>query len=107
MRKLTIVALSLAGAAVPAPAFAQGSYYIRNDTQRPLTCGLRRPRSEVMVPLALGPGREWREETARSDTRVLICYNGAQRQTFRLVSGQRYALSEDNAGTLRLRALGN
>jgi hypothetical protein len=104
MRKLLIAAVVLTGAATPASAFAGGTYYIRNDTQRPLTCGIRRPRSEVTIPLALRPGGEWRQTTDRDDTRTLICYNGSRRSTFRVESGQRYALQEDGTGALWLRA---
>jgi hypothetical protein len=99
-----IAAVVLTGAATPASAFAGGTYYLRNETQRPLTCGIRRPRSEVVVQVALRPGGEWSQTTDRDDTRTLICYNGARRSTFRVESGQRYALHEDGAGTLWLRA---
>ena len=60
MRKLLIAAVALTGTAMPASAFAGGTYYIRNETQRPLTCGIRRPRSEVTVPVALRPGGQSR-----------------------------------------------
>ena len=103
MRKLLIAAVALTGAAMPASAFAEGIYYIRNDTPRPLTCGIRRPRSEVVERLALRPGGEWNQTTRRSDTRTLICYVGARRSTFRVASGQRYALHEDGTGALWLR----
>lgn len=103
MRRFLIAAVALTGAATPASAFAGGTYYIRNDTARPLTCGIRRPRSEVTVPVALRPGGEWTQTTDRSDTRTLICYTGSQRSTFRVESGQRYALHEDGTGALWLR----
>jgi hypothetical protein len=104
MRKLLIAAVALTGTAMPASAFAGGTYYIRNETQRPLTCGIRRPRSEVTVPVALRPGGEWTQTTERDDTRTLICYVGARRSTFRVESGQRYALHEDGTAALWLRA---
>lgn len=105
MRKLMIAAVAMAAAATPASAFAGGTYYIRNDTPRPLTCGIRRPRSEVMVRLALRPGAEWTQTTERDDTRTLICYVGARRSRFRVESGQRYALQEDGTGALWLHAI--
>jgi uncharacterized membrane protein len=104
MRKLLIAAVVLTGAATPASAFAGGTYYIRNDTPRPLTCGIRRPRSEVTMPVALRPGGEWSQTTDRDDTRTMICYVGSRRSTFRVASGQRYALQEDGTGALWLRA---
>lgn len=105
MRKLLIAAVALTGAAMPASAFAGGTYYIRNDTPRPLTCGIRRSRSEVTVQLALRPGGEWSQTTGRSETRTLICYVGSRRSTFRVASGQRYALHEDGTGALWLRVV--
>jgi hypothetical protein len=104
MREFLIAAVVLTGAAAPASAFAGGTYYVRNETQRSLTCGVRRPRSEVMVQVALRPGGEWSQSTDRNDTRTLICYNGSRRSTFRMESGQRYALHEDGTGALWLRA---
>ncbi|HTU10192.1 MAG TPA: hypothetical protein VMG08_04765 [Allosphingosinicella sp.] len=106
MRRTSIAAVVLAGTAMPAPALANGTYHVRNETQRPLTCGIRRPRSEVTIPVTLRPGGDWSQATARDETRTLICYNGHRRQTFRLQSGQRYALSEDGNGVLWLRAAG-
>jgi len=106
MRKVLIAAVVLAGAAMPTPAIAGGTYYVRNDTQRSLTCGIRRPRSEVTVQVALRPGGEWSEATERDDSRTLICYAGARRATFRMASGQRYALREDAAGGLFMRVTG-
>ncbi len=105
MRRFLIAAVVLTGAAAPASAFAGGTYYIRNDTQRPLTCGIRRPRSEVTVPVALRPGAEWSQTTDRNDTRTLICYTGSRRATFRVEAGQRYALHEDTSGMLWLHSL--
>ena len=105
MRKLLIAAVVLTGAATPVSAFAGGTYYVRNDTQRPLTCGIRRPRSEVTMPVALRPGGEWIQATDRSDTRTLICYNGSRRSTFRVESGQRYALLEDGTRTSTVTAV--
>lgn len=104
MRTLLIAAVVLTGAATPASAFAGGTYYVRNETQRPLTCGIRRPRSEVIVQVALRPGGEWSQTTDRDETRTMICYVGARRSTFRVASGQRYALHEDGSGALWLRA---
>ena len=107
MRRFLIAAVALAGTAMPAPAFAAGTYYVRNDTQRPLTCGVRRPRSEVTVQVSLRPGGEWSETTERGESRTLICYFGTRRQTFRMVSGQRYALHVADDGAIWLRSLGS
>lgn len=105
MRKLMIPALLVAAAAIPAPAFAAGTYYVRNDTQRPVICAARLPRSQASVAVALRPGGEWSQATERDDSRTLTCEAGARRQRFRIVSGQRYALREDRGGGLWLRAL--
>ena len=106
MRKLIIAAVAIGTAATPAPAFAAGTYYVRNDTRQLMTCGARRPRSQVVDQLSLRPGAEWSQTTDRDGPRVLICYFGARRQTFRMVSGQRYALHEAGNGAIWLRALG-
>jgi len=103
MKKLAILAVALAAAAVPVAALAEGAYSIRNDTRRPLTCGLRRERSEAVDRLALRVGREWTQTTARDGPRTLICYDGPVRATFRLRSGVRYSLAEGPRGALWLR----
>jgi hypothetical protein len=107
MRKILIMAVMLAGTAMPAFAQPGGRWHVRNDTQRPLTCGVRRPRSEQTVPVALRPGAAWNDTTGRNETRTLICYNGARRQTFRMQSGTRYVLREDGRGVLWLRPTGS
>jgi hypothetical protein len=106
MRTLSIAALLLAGAATPAAALAGGTYYVRNDTPRALSCGVRLPGSEATVRVALRPGAEWSQTTERDATRTLICYVGPRRLTFRMASGQRYSLREDDRGALWLRAIG-
>ncbi len=105
MRRILIAAVALTGVATPAPALAAGTYYVRNDTRLLMTCGLRRPRSQVTDPIGLRPGADWSQTTERDETRILICYFGTRRQTFRMVSGQRYALHEADNGALWLRAL--
>ena len=107
MRKPLIAAVILAGAATPAAAAAAGTYYVRNDTNRLMTCGARRPRSQYTDRLSLRPGAEWSQTTERDDTRILICYFGTRRQTFRMVSGHRYAIHEAEDGSLWLRSLGS
>ena len=107
MRKTLIAAVILAGAATPGAAEAAGTYYVRNDTNQLMTCGARRPRSQYTDRLSLRPGADWSQTTERDDTRILICYFGTRRQTFRMVSGQRYALHEAEDGSFWLRALGS
>jgi hypothetical protein len=106
MKRFAILSIALAAAATPAPALAEGSYSIRNETRRPLTCGLRRERGEVLDRLALRAGGEWRQTTARDGPRTLVCYDGPLRATFRLRSGVRYALIEGSRGSLSLRVAG-
>lgn len=107
MRRFLIAAVALAGTAIPAPALAAGTYYVRNDTRQLMTCGARRPRSQYTDQVSLRPGAEWSQTTERDDSRVLICYFGTRRQTFRMVSGQRYALHVADNGAIWLRSLGN
>ena len=106
MRKFLIAAVVLIAVPAPVTAFAAGTYYVRNDTRQLMTCGARRPRSQYTDPVSLRPGAEWNQTTERDDTRILICYVGTRRQTFRMVSGQRYALHEAEDGSLWLRSLG-
>jgi len=105
MRKLIPAAVIVAAATASAPAFAAGTYYVRNDTQRPVICAARLPRSEASVAVALRPGGEWSHATERDDPRTLTCEAGSRRQRFRIASGQRYALREDRGGGLWLRTL--
>ncbi len=105
MRKFMLPAVVVAAAAMPAPAFAAGTYYVRNDTLRPVICAARLPRSQASVAVALRPGGEWSQETGRDGPRTLTCEAGSRWQRFRLVSGQRYALREDRGGGLWLRTL--
>ena len=106
MRRTLIACMLLAGAAAPAAALAGGDYYVRNDTPRAQSCGVRRPGSQATVRVVLRPGGEWSQAAGSGDTRTLVCYVGVRRNTFRMQSGQRYALHEDDAGALWLRAMG-
>jgi Ni/Co efflux regulator RcnB len=103
MKRITIVLAALAVAATPAAAMAEGVYYLRNDTPRPLTCGLKREHSEAMDRVALRAGGEWSQTTARDGPRTLWCDTGAIRSRYRMRSGVRYALVEDGRGAVWLR----
>jgi hypothetical protein len=105
MRRVLIAAAMLAGATLPAAAFA-GTYYVRNDSPRAQSCGIRRPSTQVMVRVIIPRGGEWRQTYERDEGRVLVCYTGPNRNTFLLEAGQRYSLREDGDGILRLRTLG-
>ncbi len=105
MRKFLIVAAALAGASTPAAAFAGGAYYVRNDSPRAQSCGVRRLSTQVTVRVVLPRGGEWSQPAGRETIRILVCYTGVHSNTFELRAGLRYALSEDSRGILRLRTL--
>ena len=106
MRKMLIACLLLAGAPTPAAAFADGAYYVRNDTPRAQSCGVRRAGTQAAVRVVLPRGGEWSQPAGRDTSRVLVCYTGVHRNTFPIQAGLRYALIEDSGGILRLRTIG-
>lgn len=104
MMKLSIVLAAVAAAATPAAALAEGSYSIRNETGRAVTCALRRERSQALDRFALRNGAEWSQTVAGDGPRALACDAGGVRARFQLRAGLRYVLAESRSGQLWLRA---
>lgn len=104
MRKLIVTAAVLAGtlAAAPAPAFAEGAHYVRNETGEAQNCTIRHAGSNYAAPIILRAGGEWSGTSRTERASVLICRGAARDMTFRLQAGQRYALRKTGAGTLTL-----
>jgi len=103
MMKRTFVLASVAAAATPAAALAEGTYSIRNETGRAVTCALRRERSQALDRFALRNGAEWSQTVAGDGPRALACDAGADRARFQLRAGLRYVLAESRSGQLWLR----
>ncbi len=104
MRKLIVVAAALAGtlAATPALALAEGSFHVRNETGETQNCSVRHAGSNYAAPIILRADGEW-SGTSRTDRpSVLICRGAARDMTFRMQSGQHYALRKTGAGRLTL-----
>ena len=102
MRATTIAAILFAAASFAAPAAAEGSYHVRNETGEPQSCGVRYPGSQAIERIVLRRGGEWRG-THRSDRpRTLVCQNANRMREFRLESGRSYALTKTGTGTLVL-----
>lgn len=104
MVRKAIVLASLFAAAAPAPALAQDVYYVRNETPRAFTCGLRRPHGKI-DRFVLRSGQDWTQTTAGGRGRTLLCDSRPlHTQHFRMRSGVRYALV-DHEGEILLRPI--
>src|ERR1700741_5321741 len=104
MSKRIITGAVRAGAlaATPAFAFAEGSFDVRNDTGEAQNCSIRHAGSNYTAPIVLRAGGEW-SGTSRTDRpSTLICRGASRDLTFRMQSGQHYALTKTGAGTLVL-----
>ena len=104
MRKTIIAAafVAAASAAVPAFAMAEGTHYVRNETGETQNCTIRHAGSNYAAPIILRANGEWSGTSRTERTSTLICRGAARDMTFRLQSGQRYALRKTGAGTLTL-----
>ena len=102
MRITRIAAALLAAASFAAPAAAEGSYHVRNDTGEPQSCGVRLPGSRAMERIVLPRGGEWRGSHRSDRPRMLVCHNVSRLREFRLESGRSYSLTKTGAGTLVL-----
>jgi hypothetical protein len=106
MMRIVIAAASLAAIAGAAPAFAEGTYHIRNASQTRLMCALRRQRGSAFYRFTLLPGRAFRQTVGTDGERVLTCSSSLYRRTvFRIRAGRSYDLIETGTGALRLRSV--
>ena len=105
MNRKAFLLAALVLAAMPAPAYAAGSYYVRNDSGRTVACSLRRPHSEIQDQFQLRAGADWSQATESDGNRTLICFVGAMLPRYRLRSGVRYALV-DQRGRIAVRVIG-
>ena len=104
MRRIMAAAALLAAvaAATPALALAEGSFHVRNETGEAQNCSIRYAGSNYAAPIVLRAAGEW-SGTSRSDRPgTLICRGASRDLTFRMQSGQHYALRKTGAGTLVL-----
>lgn len=89
------IAIASLVVAVPAPALAAGSYHVRNDTGRTLSCGLRRAHGESMDRFVLRAGAGWSQTSEDEGARTLYCDFGRSVPGFRLRSGVHYTLVQE------------
>ena len=101
-----VAAVAAVLAAVPADAWSEGRYTVRNGTSRTFTCGLRQERRSVIDRFVLRAGAEWQQEARRDGQRVLMCDSWRITQRWRMHSGVPYELVEDrNTGFVVLRSM--
>ena len=100
------IALTLLTATTaPAAAPAQDIYYVRNDTGRSLTCGLRRDPRRRVDRFVLVRGTEAARPARGGRGRSLLCdTQSIHTQRFRMLPGIRYALVQ-HEGVASLRRL--
>jgi hypothetical protein len=100
-----IVLASLLAAMPAAPAPAGDVYYVRNETPRAFTCGLRREPNRKIYRFVLRSGHDHVQALSGGRERSLLCDSQARvTQRFRMRSGIRYALVVDD-GLVVLRRL--
>ena len=92
---MACLSLSLAAAAKPLPALAEGHYFVRNDKSRTFTCGLRRERRKVIDRFVIRSGDEWGQTSAGNGTRVLLCDAYKITPRYPMRSGISCSLDED------------
>ena len=90
------VSLILAGtmllSALPtAAAEDQGQYSVRNDTRRPLTCGVRRQGSSAIDSFTIRAGESWTGSYSGSKARLILC-EGTMSRWQPMTPGQPYRL---------------
>ena len=89
------VALAILSSLPAAPPMPAGdSYYVRNDTSRTFTCGLRREPRRIIDRFLLRRGAEFSRVTPGGQGRTLLCDTQPTTQRFRMSPGIRYALVE-------------
>jgi hypothetical protein len=87
------VLASLLAAAPDAPAPAEDVYYVRNETPRAFTCGLRREPNRKIHRFVLRSGHDHAQALTGGRVRSLLCDSQARvTQRFRMRSGVRYTL---------------
>ena len=106
MIRLAIASASLVLAVAPLPALAEGHYFVRNDTSRAFTCGLRRENRSVIDRFVIRSGEEWRQTSAGNGRRVLLCDSHKITPRYPMQAGILYALVEDSrTGRIVLRPI--
>lgn len=96
MVRIAILLLPLLAAAAAAPAQPPetGSYYVRNETSRTFSCGMRRDPNRRIHRFLLRRGTDYRHEARGGRMRTLMCDTQRTTQRYRMHAGGRYALVE-------------
>jgi hypothetical protein len=100
-----ISCVALAGAAISGPAHAQedgaGTFTIRNDTDRNLSCAVRKAGRTVGEDVALGRGKTWTQTYPKGGARAFRCLDMAP-IWYRIRAGQTYRLAPNRDGLIIL-----
>src|SRR5688572_14907496 len=99
-----IAAATLAGLAVGGTAPAQpagGTFSVRNDTNRVMSCGVRKAGRTAANAVVIRPGAEWRQSYPTPKPRYFRCEDAAPVWYF-MKSGIRYRLAPTRHGLIVL-----
>jgi hypothetical protein len=103
-----IAATALAALAAGGTALAQpagGTFSVRNDTNRVMTCAVRKAGSSVSDLVVLKPDAEWRQTYAKAKPRNFRCEDSAP-VWYLIKSGIRYRLAPTRHGLIVLAPVG-
>jgi hypothetical protein len=103
-KTILIVPLLATAASLSAQAPAESSYYVRNETSRTFSCGMRREPQRRVHRFLLRRGSDYHHQGSDGEMRTLLCDTRHPTQRFRMRPGTRYALVE-RAGYVTLRRL--
>lgn len=98
---LAVLMLGLAAT----PALAGGHYFVRNETGRHLTCGVRHAHGRALHRFVLPAGGEWSAEGDDNGTWTLRCDTLLPTYHYFMRPGVRYELMADRTGWVVLRPL--
>jgi hypothetical protein len=97
--------VALAGVGLSGTALAQdeaaGTFTVRNDTDRNLTCAVRRAGKTVGEDVALARGRTWTQTYPKGGPRAFRCLDSAP-IWYTIHAGQTYRLAPNRDGLIVL-----
>ena len=96
MVRTALLFLSFAAALSPVSAQppAADGYYVRNETSRTFSCGMRRDPNRRVHRFLLRRGTDYRYEAVGGAMRTLLCDTQHTTQRYKMRAGGRYALIE-------------
>ncbi len=106
-RSWLISCVALAGAALSGTAFAQdqgaGTFTVRNDTDRNLSCAVRKTGRTVGEDVTLARGKTWSQTYPKAGPRAFRCMDSAP-VWYVIHAGQTYRLAANRDGLIVLTA---